>query len=391
MRVVMVVYKFPKISETFILRQLDYLRADVVTVEFDTELGKELGRIPHINLTSDIPKRVVRLHKYYRIGIDKVLGCYSSNWLSRVKQRFKDYLVSNPPDVVLAQFGPIGLNCMEICKYLNIPLVVHFHGYDASGLLRDKNYARRLLELFVTAQKLVVVNQTMREIFIDMGCDQSKIELIPCGVPIDQFDIELGPTDIDTVIKFLFVGRLVPKKDPIGLIKAFKSCLSYDFEAKLTIVGGGPLFNDLQKLVVTERLSDRVELTGSLTQDEVKLHYQSAHVYVQHSITADNGDTEGWPVAIAEAMASGLPVISTRHAGIADQVIHNETGFLVQEHDLTSLADCMQRLARDEDLRTKFGANGKARIRRVGSFQQQIRELEVVLKEAIALKNEYSV
>ena len=389
MKIVMVVYKFPQISETFIMRQTDYLNADVVTVEFDSTLGKKLDRIPKLVLSAEVPDPVLFFLKYYNKTRRRVFDSNYDTWHPKALKGFKNYIKDNQPDVVLAQFGPVGLNCMQICSQLGIPLVVHFHGYDASGLLRNKSYRYQLQKLFLKAQRLVVVNENMRQEFLRMGCENLKVSTIPCGVPIKEFDFPVNAANKET--NFLFVGRLVPKKNPPALVEAFKLALQEEIDARLTIVGDGPLYNKTRKYVHSLDLGSKVEMPGAQTQETVKEYYRSADIFIQHSVTSKNGDTEGWPVAIAEAMASGLPVISTQHAGINDQVIHNHTGFLVPENDTTQMGKLMGKLAKDKKLCQRFGLNGRKRIQEIGNFTHQANLLRKVLSEAILDNREKTI
>ena len=106
-------------------------------------------------------------------------------------------------------------------------------------------------------------------------------------------------------------------------------------------------------------LSGAVELQGVRSQAEVATAMQHARAFVQHSITTHDGDSEGTPVAVLEAGASGLPVVSTQHAGIKDAVIHEKTGFLVEEGDIDGMAEQMTRLAKDPQLAAELGTAGR--------------------------------
>ena len=129
------------------------------------------------------------------------------------------------------------------------------------------------------------------------------------------------------------------------------------------------------------RLPPDLELSGPLLPTEVQAALGQADVFVQHSVTAPDGNTEGWPVSIAEAAATGLPIVSTRHAGIPTQVVHGETGYLVNEHDMAGMADWMAVLATNPSLRIAMGTRSRAHIQRHGNLRWSIKALRDFISE----------
>jgi glycosyltransferase involved in cell wall biosynthesis len=138
------------------------------------------------------------------------------------------------------------------------------------------------------------------------------------------------------------------------------------------MVGTGPLFDECQALAKKLGIDHVVTFLGGQGPDVVRKELQQARCYVQHSIEAPSGDSEGTPVSVLEAGATGLPVVSTRHAGIPDVVLEGETGFLVEEHDVEGMAQQMLRLAQDPDLAGKMGRAGRARIQEFFSKEKSI-------------------
>ena len=128
------------------------------------------------------------------------------------------------------------------------------------------------------------------------------------------------------------------------------------------MIGDGPLREECEDLAKTLGLEGVIEFSGTLAHSELETAMQQARCFVQHSVEASSGDSEGTPVAILEAGASGLPVISTRHAGIPDIVIEGETGFLVDERDFERMAEHMILLAQDPELAQRMGEAARRRI-----------------------------
>jgi glycosyltransferase involved in cell wall biosynthesis len=131
-------------------------------------------------------------------------------------------------------------------------------------------------------------------------------------------------------------------------------------------------------------LAASVDFPGRLPQEEVARAMQGARAFVQHSVTASTGDAEGTPVAILEAGASGLPVVATRHTGIAESVVEDETGFLVDERDVGGMAEHMIRLAREPELAAEIGAAARERVVAEYSMERRNRVLHDILAEAAA-------
>ena len=136
---------------------------------------------------------------------------------------------------------------------------------------------------------------------------------------------------------FVAVGRFVDKKAPQLTLAAFGQVAATLREAQLVMIGDGPLFESTRRAARSFGLEDRVEFRGRQTSQEVATAMRKARVFVQHSIRTVRGDSEGTPVSILEAGAAGLPVVSTRHAGIKDVVQHGSTGFLVEEGDVEGI------------------------------------------------------
>jgi glycosyltransferase involved in cell wall biosynthesis len=182
------------------------------------------------------------------------------------------------------------------------------------------------------------------------------------------------------------VGRFVDKKAPYLTILAFKKVSEEFPTAKLIMIGNGPLLNTCKNLAEAMNLTDKIEFKGVLKPLEIQSLFEDSLAFVQHSIVADDGDAEGTPVAVLEAQAAALPVISTWHAGIPDVVIHEETGMLVKERDVEGMANNMLRLLREEGLAKRLGESGRKRVKNNFTLEKHLGILESVLMEAISKK-----
>ena len=282
-------------------------------------------------------------------------------------------------EVALAEFGPTGVAIQAACKMANVPLVVHFHGADISKKDLLTKYLKSYKTLFDTSDAIVAVSHKMKNDLIAYGAPANKITVNPCGVDIDLF----GPRQVDKEFDFIFVGRFVDKKAPIYLLSSFKKYLTYNPSARLCMVGSGPLYDSAQHFIRAWNMGSNVILKDNLAHEEVSSLMQKSKIYIQHSVTASDGDTEGTPVSILEAMASCLPVISTKHAGINDVITNGKHGFLVDEGDTEAMAAKMNKLFTSSSNIESMGQSARKNVIENYSMEKSIDRLRSVLESAI--------
>jgi colanic acid/amylovoran biosynthesis glycosyltransferase len=272
------------------------------------------------------------------------------------------------PDVILTHYGSTGIRVAPAARAEGVPLVVHFNGIDLSAMLRSWYYRWSLRRAIPHIARFIVVAEYMRDALIRLGADPERIERIPYGIPMECYSFTArsghGPCH------FLMVGRLTAKKRPDLSIRAFVRVAAAHPDAQLTIIGDGELLPGVRQLIDRLRLTDRIRLLGSQPPEGVRRALQQADVFVQHSVTAATGDMEGWPVAIAEAAASGLPVVSTRHASIPEQVVHEVSGLLCEEGDWETMGEYMERLAANPTLRRQMGQAARTRMAPLDTVRQ---------------------
>lgn len=289
-----------------------------------------------------------------------------------------DFLKSQKVDVVLAEYGTAAAFITPVCKAIDIPLVAHFHGADASRYKTLRDFKDRYQEMFNYASSVISVSHAMSRKLMDLGCSNEKICYNPYG-PDQQF-FEVTPDyKSDTL---LAVGRQTGKKGPYLTLDAFRRALKANPELKLCMIGQGDLLEVSMNLAKAWGIEDSVEFVGSASPDEIRARMHAACAFVQHSLVALDGDSEGTPVAIIEAAAAGLPVISTRHAGIPDVVIDGITGFIVEPCDSRAMADRIVRLSCDQTLAEQLGQEARHRISTHFSMDKHISNLDQLLQKA---------
>jgi colanic acid/amylovoran biosynthesis glycosyltransferase len=295
--------------------------------------------------------------------------------------RLAALLRANRVAAVLAEYGPTGAELLAACRQARVPLVVHFHGLDAYARPLLDEYAAGYRRLFERAAAVVVPSQAMERQLASLHTPRAPILVLPYGVDAARFS---AASPGAAAPHFVAVGRFVEKKAPHLTLLAFQQVAAAHPEARLTMIGDGPLWNVCKQLARAMGLAERVVFAGPLPHAEVAATLRQARAFVQHSMRAENGDSEGTPVAILEAGASGLPVISTRHGGICDVVQEGVTGLLVDEGDVAGMAAAMLRLARDPALAAQLGQRAAARISSEFAQNQQIDRLWAVIAAAIS-------
>lgn len=279
-------------------------------------------------------------------------------------EEFKLYILKYNIELVLAEFGTCGVEVFEICQELNIPLIVVFHGYDIHHKsVLDEN-KERYQALFSYASLLIGVSREIVKKLEALGAANKKTYYLPCSLNFELFTESYSPENDFT---FLSVGRFTETKSPHLLILAFNEVLKMIPEAELRMIGkdgGGELFEACQILVKALGIEKKVAFLGVLPPEEVQWEMSRATVFVQHSLTTPiNSDKEGTPVSVMEAMATGMPIVSTKHAGILDLIENEVNGILVDEYAYLEMAKQMIRLAQDKELRNFLGKNAANSIR----------------------------
>ena len=288
------------------------------------------------------------------------------------------------PEVVMVEFGFEAVWVMEACAWSGIPLVVHFRGSDASaqhrlGLLK-KRY-RRLLSL---ASGVIVKSRPMADTLLALGAPADRLLISPSGANASLFQ---GSAPATAPPVLLAVGRFVAKKGPLETLRAFgllcRNPVLAASKPQLWMVGDGPLLASARSLVIELGLQERVRFLGVCSQVRVSELMRQVRGFVQHSMVAPDGDSEGSPVAVMEAQLSGLPVVATRHAGIPEVVMENQTGLLVDEGDESAMAQAMSLLLLDPDLASRLGDGGRRRIKERFTIEHHLRQVEQLLRQVI--------
>ena len=387
MRVAFLVTAFPTVSETFILDQITGLVDRGVEVEIFAAQPEQasathpevesygLRECRHLSPMPESyvqrPVRAVRLALSRRHGSSEVLmrslNCLRYGALSASLRLFFEsaaWAGERPFDVIHCHFGPNGLRGLALREIgaLRGKLITSFYGYDVSSYLsgrRRNPYAR----LFAEGDLFIAISDVMRRKLIEEGCPPERIIVHRLGVRTGLFSATSALTPDRSAMQILTIGRMVPKKGMEDGLRAVAALIRerppHERPIEYVILGDGPLRPRIEQMAAELGIADCVHLPGWKSRPEIVSALKAADVLLAPSITGENGDQEGTPVVIMEALASGVPVVSTRHAGIPEVVEDGTSGYLVREGEVSGLRDALCRLLRDGELRARFGRQGR--------------------------------
>ena len=332
---------------------------DSLDEDFDQEFAKITTVVRWLSLPGGLRRAKFVLVRLTRGRVRKhVFGVFEG-----LRNRaLHNALAGEQFDVALVDYGTVAVAALDVLRARSIPLIVHFHGFDATSALQGAGYAARLPLLFSFARALLTPSHHLKRLLILLGADPMKIHVVKCGVDANLLAPMPWSERIKNVPSVVFLGRLTPKKNPVALIEAFALVHTEMPSARLTIIGDGSERAKVEQRVHARELDDCVRLVGSLPQHAALQEVNRHWVYAQHSVTPVTGDQEGLPLSIAEAAALGLPVVATLHNGIPEHVIDGRTGYLVREYDFEAMADKILFLLRNPKQAEILGMAGRAKV-----------------------------
>jgi glycosyltransferase involved in cell wall biosynthesis len=266
-----------------------------------------------------------------------------------------------------------------VSQLLGIPFTLTAHAYDIYGLKND------LLRLATgAADGIVTISETNKRAILAMNpsLDSAKIRVLRCGVDLERFRPAVNPLRTKT-LEIMSVGRLMAKKGHEYLIRACAELEAQQVDFHCTIVGIGNLEQRLRNLIRELGLESRVDLVGPQSQEWIRDRLLHSDVFILACVTDLSGDRDGVPVSIMEAMAMGVPVISTPVSGIPELVRDGETGLLVPERDAKELAAAVVRLQNDGGLRSRLVRNGLELISSEYDIRKNTDQLKVFFQASV--------
>lgn len=359
MHILFVVTQFPCASETFIAEQREMLLASGHKVTTLAALGASTDQsVVYANVPPNVFSRILKALRLLPFNCKlHVLRTLRPN-LRLMYDAFALREQSQTYDVIHAHFGPNGIRAQQLREagVIQGPLLTTFYGYDISQYVQGKNPYR---ELFAQGDRFLSLSETMKHRLRDLGCPPCRIGTQPLSVSAEKFTAAEVARPAKQVTHLLSVARFVPKKGLALAIHAVSHLLGEGLSLHYTIVGDGPLRDELEGLVNALAVQDFVTFTGWQTQAEVAQWMNSADIFLVPSVTAPDGDAEGTPRVMFEAMAMQLPIIATQHSGIIDIIQDGHNGVLVPENNVDALAQAIHRLCCNPKLCLELGNNGR--------------------------------
>ena len=280
-------------------------------------------------------------------------------------------------------FGHIAVHLLPLMERWAQPTVVSFHGADVMVDLEKPAYREATVRVLDAARLVLVRSESLRQAVARLGCPDSKIRIQRTGIPLDEIGFEERRWPADGTWKLLQACRLIEKKGLRTSLRAFAAFSQRHPAAEFTIAGEGPMLEELQRLAHELHVADRVTFPGFVSQPELRALFRHSHIFLHPSETATDGNQEGVPNSMLEAMASGLVVFATTHGGIPEAIDSGVSGVLVREGDADGLARELLAATGQPDTLSTFARRGADAVREKFEQQAQVRRLEDYYFEAM--------
>src|SRR5690625_1938487 len=376
MRIAFFTDVFPRLSNTFITNQAtglidlgheldiyapgvgDFGRAHEVVGEYDLA-----GRMRHIPIPESKGRRLLTAARHLAgrgnwnrgtlLALNPLLQGREALSLGPL---YGALSLNNAPryDAIHVQFAKLGRSIIPLARArgLDEPVLVAVRGADLTRHV-SRNPAR-YREMLASTDMFLPVSESLKALLQDLGVPAERIRVHHSGIQVQKFAFTPRQPAPDGTVQLLFIGRLTEKKGVRYLLEALANL---DQRVRLTILGDGEERSGLEELAGRLGVSGRVTWRGSVPQEEVLRELVAAHILVAPSVTAADGDQEGIPNVLKEAMATGMPVVSTWHSGVPELVEDGVSGLLAAERDSAGLARKLQELI---DLPERWAAMGAA-------------------------------
>ncbi|HHT9114695.1 MAG TPA: glycosyltransferase [Candidatus Wunengus sp. YC65] len=297
---------------------------------------------------------------------------------------FKYVLKKEKARLVHAHFGPQGVAMIPIKRRLKLPLITTFYGFDLTQLPRENMWNKAYQRLFKEGDLFLVEGNNMKQSLMEIGCPGEKIVIQHIGVNTEKINFKERSFPSDWKIVILCCGRFVEKKGLIYALQALKLLISKNPQIEFRIIGDGVLRNSIGSFIKENNLSPYVYLLGYQPHRVFVEELKKAHIYIQPSVTAQNGDSEGGaPTTLLEAQAAGVPVLSTYHADIPEIVVNGKSGFLVPERDARALAERLEYLIDHPEEWSTMGREGRRHVEMNYNICKETENLENIYDSLI--------
>jgi len=364
------------VSETFIYRQLAAISESGHNSIILTQKIKESAL--KLDYKGNVYYKPISKFDFYKGVLNRKINLTRNGYAGSGEQlkAWRKGVLENEVNLIHAHYGPSGLCILPLAKKLDIPLITTFHGNDASAMLRKRPYVKALKELF-TNSYMVTVSNFLRERLIKLGASEDRIFCHYIGTDLNKFQYTEHKSihqiaKENKKITFLQVSNFVEKKGHKYSIEAFNNFLKVYPNSEFLIAGDGGLRSEIENQVKDLGIENSVKFLGAITPKQVSEYMSQCNVFLHHSVTASNGSEEGIPTVIMEAMACGIPVVSSKHAGIPE-LISDDCGYIIGEGDVEKYSAVLKSLLTEDTLLKS--TNAKQRVYEYFDIHKQNKKL----------------
>lgn len=285
------------------------------------------------------------------------------------------------PSVIHSHFGYDAMKLATLARRYHIPHVVSFYGSDVSRLPKEFGWKRRYRKLARLGDRFIAASHFMRNQLITLGFPAEKIDIVRFGLDIEHLTYR---QNYRLSNEFIMVGRMVEKKGFEFAIRAVSYLVQSGTSVTLNLFGDGPLMPKMKSLVEELKLNSFVHFHGYVPVNEIITRLAEHALLLAPSVEAADGDMEGLPNTILEAMAAGIPVIASYHAAIPEAIQHKKTGFLTKERDSAALAEQLKDILEGKYDLEQIRSEARKRIENEYSVTTMVQETEQIYSKLIA-------
>lgn len=280
-------------------------------------------------------------------------------------------------------FGHIAVHLLPLIHGWPRPVVVSFHGADVMVDMEKPGYRKATTKMLEAVRLVLVRSESLGKALLKLGCSPEKIRVQRTGIPLGDIPFRSRKWPTDGAWHFVQACRLIEKKGLRTSLRAFADFSNQHPRAKFTIAGEGPLLEELRRTARELGVAKKISFAGFLSQCALRDLFYQAHIFLHPSETGPDGNQEGVPNSMLEAMASGLPVFATAHGGIPEAIEDGVSGVLVPEGDYAALSHALLAAAEQPDVLTKLAECGAAAVAEKFEQGAQVRTLEDYYFEAM--------
>ncbi len=299
------------------------------------------------------------------------------------RDRLRHALDQGPAQLLHIYFGHIAVHLQPLIDAWPRPCVVSFHGADVQVDMDKPAYRAATARMLESVRLVLVRSRSLRDAVIRIGCPEEKIRIQRTGIPLNEFPFRRRTWPANGAWRFVQASRLIEKKGLATSLRAFAKFAARFPQSHFALAGDGPLREQLQTLAGELGVADKISFPGFLEQSELRALFDRSHIFLHPSETGVDGNQEGVPNAMLEAMASGLPVFATAHGGIPEAIENGVSGILVAEGDAAALAAKLLEYANAPERLAEIAHRGAEAIAENFDQAKNVRKLEDFYFEAM--------